>query len=271
MPSPTFQTESQGEETQDLSEFGNQFLQDVPEEHRHIVEQYIKPWDGNVTKKFQELQGKLKPYEELGDPAELQSAYQILSELRSNPVEFYNSYRDYLIENGDVLKERWGVEDVYQALGVNVSDYQNEPDFNGGELPDEFEGVPQQFVQQFQQMQERLESLDQNVNEFTTAAQEQEQMKILDQTLDMLHTNHGEFDDTFVLTQIASGKSPDEAIQAYETLQQSIIDSHSKTPPPNLMNGPGGTPLDQVDATKLKDAKTRKEIGTQILSSLQQR
>ena len=266
MPSP-FQTEQNDQETQELSEFGSQFLSDnVPEEHRAIVEQYIKPWDGNVTKKFQELQGKVKTYEELGDPQYLTNARNVLQEIQESPVDFYNYFRDYLLENAQTIQEVYGIEDINQALGIAMDQMENGGMENGmdpGSLP-EFEGVRQQFVEKFQTLEKQLEEVSSKTSNFEQSQREQEQMAILDSTLEKMHTEHGDFDEEFVLTKIASGRTPDQAIQEYQKLIQSVIDSQSK--PPTLMNGPSGTPLDQVDKTKLRDPKFRKALGAEYLT-----
>jgi len=263
MPSP-FQTgENSQQENQGLSEFGSQFLADnVPDEHRAIVEQYIKPWDGNVTKKFQELQGKVKSYEELGDAQYLSNAHNVMQEMQTDPVGFFNYYRDYLMENAAAIQEAYGIEDINQALGIAMENEMNGQQDMGG-LP-EFEGIPQQFVEKFQNLEKNYEELSNKTNSFEQSQRQQEQMAILDSTLDRMHTEHGDFDDEFVLTKIASGRTPDQAIQEYNKLIQSVIDSQSKAP--TLMNGPAGTPLDQVDKTKLRYPKYRKALGAEYLT-----
>jgi len=262
MESP-FQQGTNNQETQELSEFGSQFLSDnVPDEHRAIVEQYIKPWDGNVTKKFQELQGKVKSYEELGDPQFLGNARSVLQEMQDDPVGFFNYYRDYLLENAEVIQQTYGIADINQALGIAMDQMENEG-INPGSLP-EFEGVPPQFVEKFQQLEKNYEELNGKTSSFEESQREQQQMAILDSTLERMHTEHGDFDEEFVLTKIASGKTPDQAIQEYNKLIQSVIDSQSKAP--TLMNGPAGTPLDQVDKTKLRDPKFRKALGAEYLT-----
>ena len=267
MPTPEFQSgDNQTQETQELSEFGSQFLADnVPEEHRAIVEQYIKPWDGNVTKKFQDLQGKIKEYETLGDTSTLANASQVIADMKEDPVGFFNYYKDYLLENAETIQEVYGIEDINEALGIameNLND-QIQDDGDKGGLP-EFEGVPQEFVSKFQQMEERLSSIDEKTSGIEKGLTEAEQMKILDNALETLHTEHGDFDEDYVLTKIASGKTPEEAVKAYQALTQSAIDSRSKAP--KLLSGPSATPLDQVDKTKLRDPKYRKALGAEYLT-----
>ena len=140
---------------------------------------------------------------------------------------------------------------------------QMENEMDPGTLP-EFEGVPQEFVQKYQATEKQLSELSQKFDSLEGNISQQEQMKILDSTLENMHNEHGDFDEEFILTKIASGRTPDQAIQEYQKLIQSVIDSQSK--PPTLMNGPSGTPLDQVDKTKLRDPKFRKALGAEYLT-----
>ena len=260
----------QQEQVQESSEetYGNQFLQSVDEADREIVGKYINDWDAGVTKKFQDYSEKLKTYEEMGDAETLSSAQSILKDIQSDPVEFFNNYRDYLVENAQAIQEQYGIEDINQAIGIaqQMEQEQEMPDDPSG-LP-EFEGLPPQFIDQFKAMESKLEEYGSKFETLNNGVQEKEQAQMLDKTLETLHNEHGAFDDTFVLTQLANGKTTAQAIEAWTGMKQSIIDSHAKTPPPSLLNGPAGTPLDQVDPTKLNDAKTRKDIGVQLLSGL---
>jgi len=239
----------------------NPFLSSVAEEDREVVSKYIKEWDSGVTKKFQEYSDKLKGYQSLGEIEQLQNASQFVKDLQSDPVGFFVSMRDYLVDNAD----QFDIENVQETLGVLQKMSEQQEDFNGG-TPPEFEGLPPQFVDMFSKLQDTVGELSTNYNQTKSQIQEQEQMAMLDSVLTKMHTEHGDFDDTYVLTQIASGKSPEDAYASYQQLTESIINSHRKNPPPPIIGGPGGTPLDQVDPTKLTDAKSRKELGAAILA-----
>jgi hypothetical protein len=259
MPSP-FQSqenppqESSQQET-NLSEFGSQYLEGIPEADRAVVEKYVKDWDGNVTRKFQEYSNSLKKYEELGDIATLTNAQTVLQDIQNDPVGFYEYFKDYLLQNEDFVRETYGVENLAERLGIQMQE-------NSTGLP-EHDGMDDGDIQLSQAL-EQINALSQKIEQMESSTREQEQMKMLDSTLEKMHTEHGDFDDTFVLTQIAGGQSPEKAIENWNKLKQSIIDSHSETPPP-LLTGPAGTPLDQVDLAKLKDPASRKEIGAKIL------
>jgi hypothetical protein len=263
---PDLFQEEQVQETSDNEEtYGNQFLNTVDEADREVVGKYINDWDAGVTKKFQEYSSKLKEYEELGEAESLHSASTVLRDIQSDPVAFFNNYKDYIIENAQAIQEQYGIEDIHEAIGIAKQMIEEEIDPSG--LP-ENQPMNSAMQEKFDAMEARLAESDTKFESLNSGIREKEQSQFLDNELKTLHTEHGQFDDTFVLTQLANGKTTSQAIEAWNTMKQSIIDSHKKTPPPSLLNGPAGTPLDQVDSTKLNDAKTRKEIGVQLLSSL---
>ena len=61
------------------------FLNEVAPDHRSIVAPYIKKWDGQVTKKFQDYSGKLKEYEKYGDPKQLDRYYNFGRNFERDP------------------------------------------------------------------------------------------------------------------------------------------------------------------------------------------
>ena len=236
-----------------MSDLGNQFLTNVPDEDKPILEKYIKEWDGNVTRKFQEYSDKVKQYEDLGDLSDLTNAYQVLNDLRTDPVGFYEYFRSYLVENQESIVETYGVEDLAARLGVQMEN--NE----GG---DSINSSPE--AEKISALENTITGLEDKLNKFEGDRKEQEQSAMLDSVLEKMHTEHGDFDDVFVLSHIAGGKTPEEAVQAFQNIKQSIIDSHSENPP-DILTGPAGTPLDQVDLAKLKNPADRKKIGAAIL------
>lgn len=198
----------------------------------------------------------------MGDPETLSSAYQVLQGIQENPVTFFEDFKSYLLENADVIQERYGIDNLEQALGA-VQQMQEEYNDDNGGLP-EYEGLPPAVAEKLQNLERGYEEATSKLSKFEASQQEKEQMQMLDAALEDMHNKHGDFDDGYVLSQIASGKSPDEAIKAFEAFKESVINSQGNKPP-DLLNGPAGTPLDQVDRTKLRDPKFRKEVGVEFL------
>ena len=89
---------------------------------------------------------------------------------------------------------------------------------------------------------------------------------MLDNVMEELHTNSGPFNDEYVLLKISQGLSPEEAVQAWNDAVGDI-DSRRSQQAPRLLSGQGGTPLDQVDKSKLSDPAFRKEYGAELLKA----
>ncbi len=119
----------------------------------------------------------------------------------------------------------------------------------------------------YNELSHKFEGMDEKFSSFQSQQEELEQNQMLDSVMDDLHNRHGDFNEQWILVQIANGSSPDEAVESWNDLQQSIVDSRTSNPPPPLMGGPGGTPLDQVDKTKLRDPNARKAYGAALLQA----
>lgn len=216
----------------EFSEFAQGILNQIPEQDRPIVGKYMKTWDGNVTKKFQELNDQLRPYKELGDDYDfIKQAVEYGTVLRDNPVEFAK----YLIE---ALKES----------NMWENETPQTPPPSNSVLP-EYEGIPPQFLEEFNGLKGTLSTFQE---QFTQFMQEQQQAQVrsqVDNLLSGLHNTHGDFDDDFVLMKMSAGMSPDDAIKAFkETISKYASPRKS---PPTLPTGSGMFPAGQGDPSKM--------------------
>lgn len=123
----------------------------------------------------------------------------------------------------------------------------------GGQAPQglpEYEGIPQEFLQEFQGTKKQLEEVSSQFKQFQQQIQEKEQMAQVDKMLSDLHTSHGEFDDQYVLMQLVNGATPEDAIGAWNENIVKKFGSPQKTPP--ILPGMGGVPnTGQVDLSKM--------------------
>jgi hypothetical protein len=228
------------------------YLKGIPDQDRAIVEKYVKPWDANVTKKFQSIHDSYKdykPFKEQGiSSADLDKAYRLFSGLRADPVAAYKYIQQELIN-------RFG------------------PDFDkDGKVPEEVEQeVEEEFdlTQLPEQYQRMFENMQSEIGEFKTwreqqeqAKQDEEENKQIDSIIDTMHNLYGEFDDRWILLQLADGAMPEQAIASWKQFTEGIIGSQSSRPaPPRIPGGQGGIPNDQVDVTKLDGPDRRKLIA----------
>lgn len=236
-------------EPHDSSSLLNSFLQGIPDQDRPIVQKYMKDWDSGVTKQFQKIHDEYKPFKELKlTPDELVKAEGLWEVLNSDPHRMYRTLAE-MIENGDI--------EVPEEFLNNNDDQSNQPQAEQ-EPAALYEGLPQAFLDRFQQMEQALLQ----VGEHLTTQQEQAQIdadnKVLDDLLGNMHTTHGEFDEDFILAKLASGHSPEQAIESYKSFVASLT-APKNTPSqvPAFLSGNGGVPTSQGDPTKLNSKQTQ--------------
>ncbi len=212
------------------------FLEKVPAEHRPILEPYVKQWDAGVSRRFQELHGKFKPYEELGaDPETLSQAYQIYQMLDTNPKQLY-----------DLLAEDFGGE-----VGT-PDESQNAP---GDQAP----GIPQEWEQKFTKQQEILEALVEHVMSERTTQQESQEDQEFEQYLSMIKQEAGEdsqeFEDFILAQLIANDGDANAALQTWNSFKQSLINSAARPTPP-VLSGGGSIPQESQSVKDLSKKDT---------------
>ena len=227
----------------EFSDFAKSILSGIPEVDRTTVGKYIKDWDGNVTKKFQEIHQQYEPYKQLGDIEDVQTAMYYRSMMQNDPVEFVKQ-----------------VTDAMREAGMSLDDL----NFNGEEEVDEpvGTGLPREYVQRMDNLEKMLGTMAEQFQGYTSTQEQERQIQMLDNKLSEMHSQHGDFDDDWVLLQIERGKDPDEAVQMYEKK----FGSPSRKPAPTLLSANGAVRQDQVVPSKLTPEQ-RKQYAAQIMAA----
>src|SRR6187431_2305345 len=133
--------------------FGNPFLNEVAPQHRDIVAPYLKKWDGNATKKFQDYSAKLKPYEALGPIDELTKYANFAKHFRTQPEQVFKLMWEGLQEQyGDSFQQ-----ELLRILQIQAMEEERQMsnDFNsfdGGEEPDQSQVFQQNVLQELEDM-----------------------------------------------------------------------------------------------------------------------
>lgn len=224
---------------------GSGFLKGIPDEDRLVVEKYIKDWDSGVTKKFQSIHDEYKPYKDLGDIEELETGLQILQALRLDPKAFYQQLTD-LISSLEEDSEMPEVDPQKIEAPVGTID-------------------PNEFAQ----LKAAYEYLSTKWSAHEQTQTEQAQIAELDNYMKTLHTEHGDFDDEWVLVRMANGEDAVEAIKAWNALIEDRVSSRKGKPAPVVLPGSGSIPGGQVDPSKL-DKKDRLAYVTAMLEQAKQ-
>lgn len=196
----------------ELSQHAQQFLNDVPEEHRAILDTHLRKWDSGFTKYSQSMQEKLKPYETLGPPERLRQAHELLNQLENDPA----SIAEFLVTNG-----------YYTVPASN-------PQPEAPQIPEEIAGYLKPFeekLSKFDQLERAVSVIAQQFQAQAQQRQQQEEDAKLQATMAELKKEHGEFDEQFVLTKaMSNGGDLAAAVADFKRLEQNLINRGSAAP-----------------------------------------
>lgn len=236
------------------------FLSRIPENERDIVGKYVKQWDAGVTRRFQELHGKYKPYEELGDVEQLQKAMEIYSVLDEDPQRLYNALGEafgYGSQQGQN-----GVEGQQQQIG------------NTGEEDNPLQSAFTELQGRFDEQAKVLEAVAQYIlNQDQVSKQSQEDQE-LDQYVGLLKEEYGEFDEDYVLTKMYHGMSGEEAVQSWNNMVQQHVNQASQSTAnlPTILSSSGGSAVPVGETQKLGSfsSKDIRSLVADVLAQAQQ-
>ena len=227
-----------------------QYLADLPESVRPLVEPKFKEWDANTTQRFQKVHSDyepLKPYQAIVDNgwdyADVQQALTLAATLNENPQAVF----DALVQNYGFGAPEQGQEQ---------------------ENPDDFSQQQQQVEDprfaQLEQMTNQLAQIEVERQQAVQTAREDQQ---LEQLMTSLKTEHGDFNERYVMTQIYGGMDPVAAVQDF----QNMIAQASQNRPqvPTIMGSGGGLPSQSVNPSQLSD-RDRKNLVAQMIAQSQQ-
>jgi hypothetical protein len=223
---------SQGQES-GYSSFVQELLKDAPKEHVSIMEPYIKKFDAGVTRRFQDLKNQYKHYEPLGwDEETTQQMSEVYRVLNEEPERLY-----------EALKEQLELEEEAQKPGSQV-----------GESGPEFQGLPPEITAQIEQQQQVLAALAQWVMDQDQKSTETVEDQEFDGYLDLLKKEYGEFDEEYVVTQIANGMDGEAAVKAWNDKVQGWlqkVNASTEHLPGAVLSSAGGGSVPQGESQNL--------------------
>lgn len=241
----------------DESQIFSDFLKNVPDEEKPVVQKYLAQIQGGVTKRFQSIHDEYRPYKEIAgqyDPEILQRALGVWDLLDQDPKR------------------------VYDILKTMAQENQWEPDPNAQppKTPPHLQGLPEEFTGRFNQMEQLLMTMGQEIlssrQEREAAAQDQQ----LDDYMNWLKTTHGEFDEPWVLSRMEQGVDGQEAVKQYQAFEQSILtragvgNGNGGKPTPRVLGGAGSVPMDRgLDLKNASDQDVRNHIVAMLNASHQ--
>jgi hypothetical protein len=256
----------------------NPFLNGMPQEHQRLLAPYVKQWDGQVTKKFQDYSNRIKPYEALGPVDELQRYKNFADNFRYDPENLFRRM-------WEAFEEQYGDDWQTELLRIlelqEMSDQGMDQQYQQGQQGQGFEQNGQQPVGQpgyqqdpntaFQQnILKELDELRQWRSQFEQSQTDAHEQAQLDSVLQQMHNQFGNFDDGFILLQLSQHGDVKKAIEAWNAMLGQY--SSQQTPSrqaPKIMGGQGGVPSGQVETEKLR-GKDRRSAVENMLAGLQE-
>lgn len=236
------------------------YLEKLPETVRPLVEPTFKEWDASVTQRFQELQSKQDPWKDIVgayQPDDVQGALQLAGIVQEDPGYLLQALAEAY---PDVVKE--SLKEFFEGQGNN----QPTPPVNDQGLGDLDPDDP--VAKKVKELEDQLAQLTGNFQSREELEEQQQQQQYLDSVLNQLHEQHGEFDDTFILSQIAfANKTPDQAIQAWQELTTKWNSGQQPdpvNPPPPVIPSSGGVPSTQIVPENMDRSET-KNLVAQLL------
>jgi hypothetical protein len=236
--------------------FDQNFLKNVAPEDKAAIARYWKQINGGITKHIQGIHEQYSWAKDL-QPNEVTQALHLLNSLNTNPAQvsrmIYEAAKEMYPDQFD---------DGQQQPTPPITEPGTEP-----ELP-EFKGLPKEFLDRYNQMEQIVQSIGQDYLTDKQARQQQTEDAALDAALNDLHTRYGNIDDDYVLLQLSKGKSPDEAAKAFIEFRDNLINSRTRRTPPSVLPGGGSLlPGGQVNGSPKMDSKARRELIASVLQA----
>lgn len=236
-----------GDGVQPSQEPENPFLANIPAEDKEVVAKYIKQWDANVTRRFQEIHGQYKPYKDLGDVETLSKAQQLYT----------------------YLQDQNNLKGFYERLHGTFGQQQDQQP-NGQGLGDTDDPILQAMEQRFSHLQSELQQRDQILNAVAQHIIQQNQGQVqqqedqqLEQYLGALKTEFGDFDEEFVLVKMSAGVNGAEAVQQWkQKVQQTVNQNSTQLPRQPVLSGAGGSPPQGRKPVDLTSAETKALVAS---------
>lgn len=244
-------------------DFGyDSYLSQVPEALREQIEPAFKSYSEKIADDYKTQFESVKPYKEFEDqgwtPEHVGVGLNLLKEMSENPQRVY----EVLVNEYPQLAQQ------QQQTPVTPETTQT-PATNAGWASDLPPELVQRLDQQEQIIQLMYQGLQQNQTEVQQRAQqeqEQQELRQFEAELDKI-APADKYPRDFILSYIARGQSPQEAIKSYSDWYSSEQTRWRSNGAPLVAPGSGGgIPSEPINTAKLND-RDRKDLITQYLEN----
>jgi len=243
------------------------YLSQVPEALRDQIkpafEQYSEKLKGSVDEQYGQL-APLKEYIDQGyTPQHFGAGLEVLQAINNNPEQVFQG----LLENYPDLAQQFLQQQQQQTPQFQQNPQQQQ--VPSGNEEDPYESRFSQIDQVLQLLTQGLTQQQSDYQSQQQAAQEQQELQQFQKQLDEL-APEDKFHRPFILSYIAQGQSPQQAIQSYNEWQTGQTQRQNSLGAPIVAPaGGGGLPSESIDTSKLTDQQ-RKDLMIQYMQRANQ-
>lgn len=233
----------------EISDYGKMFFQGVPEETQAQLEPYLKQWDAGANRRFQEYQGTINQYEELGSLEEIADAIKTVTFLKDP-----NNHRGLYNELAKVYGQ------PQQPAPTPTQDLS--PDFEElAPVLQQLEHANQQREQQYQQQMGQvintLTALSQRFDSFQTTATDDAAKNALDNQLNLLSIEKPHVDLDWIRQEHGNGVPINDAVAKYESAIASARQQQAANTAPVVPGGGSPSPHNPLRVEDLSNQDTQ--------------
>lgn len=238
------QTEQSDDSLPPLSDYGQRFVQNIPEEHRPIADKWVREWDAGVEKLRGKYENELGTYKKLGDLEDIQAGVQLYKLLIDEP----HTVAEWL------AKEK--------GIYVAPPEQQNAP--AGKQPAGQQEGDP--YEERFKKLEQGIVMTAQQQREFFAQQEQQRALAEYNSLLQQAEAKHGPFDKNYVSYLLSQGlaQTLDEAVEAFHKLNPG---QQRRATAPNLLGASGNAPLNggkKIDYGSLSEKDVTRLIAHRL-------
>lgn len=176
-------------------------LDKLPENLHPLIKPDLEAMDKRVQDKLQELHGSYDPYKKFAennvDPRVIEQALYLANHLQSNPAEFVQR----AIDNFNLEQYK---QQIQQSADEDELD-----DWDGDDIT-KHPG--------FKVLSDQISSLQSKLTEREQQEQLTQQQQQIEDYLDQLETEHGEFDRLYVASMLANNIDGPQAVKQYQDM-----------------------------------------------------
>jgi hypothetical protein len=224
-----------------------QILNQIPSEYHEAVIPTLQRWDSGVSRRFQRIHDEYAPYKELGEfePDSIKEAMNVYNALNNDPAATW-----------EAIGRVYGLSP--QQVSQAASD---DEDFDMDDLP----GPIRERLNRLDEHDRTLVQLSQQIQQQQQASQQEQEDEALEEYLDDLREEYGDFDEEYVVGLIAAGLDGEDAVERFQQLINDIASNTEVEPRanyPQVMSGGGGVPdYGEVDTSSMSNQDTQALIA----------